>query len=148
MLYEFMSLALYQDDTWACQLVSRVAALVRDEVPDICEWSVEAGDGGVLRDYLANGGQFSIEELLRDPWQRQRGLKSIVLLIHRRNDRLLLPGPDTMLKVGDRLLMCGNRAAFTRMNWTVSHQHTLDYVKTGQDRPQGWLWRKLSHRGR
>ena len=148
MLYEFMSLALYQDDTWACQLVSRVAGLVRDEVPDICEWSVEAGDGGVLHDYLANGGQFSIEELLRDPWQRQRELKSIVLLIHRRNDRLLLPGPDTVLKVGDRLLMCGNRAAFTRMNWTVSHRHTLDYVKTGQDRPQGWLWRKLSGRGR
>lgn len=144
MLYEFMSLALYQDESWACELASRVAALVRDEVPDICEWSVEAADGGGLRDYLAQGGQFTIEDLLRDPWQRQRGLNALVLLIHRRNDRLLLPEPQTPLKAGDRLLMCGNRAAFTRMTWTVSHGHTLDYVKTGQDRPQGWLWRTLS----
>ncbi|MGB5639646.1 MAG: NAD-binding protein [Sedimenticolaceae bacterium] len=148
MLYEFMSLALYQDDSWACELASRVSALVNEEVPNISEWLVSPGDAGILHDYLEEGGHFTVHDLLRDPWQRARTLKGIVLLIRRRNDRTLLPGPDTPLKAGDRLLICGDRAAFRRMHWTVSHRHTLDYVRTGEDRAQSWIWRKLARRNR
>ena len=146
MLYEFVSLALYQDESWACELASRVSALVREEVPEIREWSLGDGEAGILHDYLQQGGQFSVGELLRDPWQRERGLKAIVLLIHRRQDRLLLPAQEHLLKAGDRLLICGNRRAFTRMHWTVSHRYTLDYIKTGEDTPQSWLWRRLAQR--
>ena len=148
MLYEFISLALYQDESWACELASRVIALVGDEVPETREWSLDQGEGSALQDYLTQGGQFSVAELLRDPWQRERDLKAIVLLVRRRNDRMLLPDPEAALKPGDRLLICGNRAAFTRMQWTVSHRHTLDYVKTGRDAPQSWLWRRLAQHKR
>ncbi|MGB5671256.1 MAG: TrkA C-terminal domain-containing protein, partial [Sedimenticolaceae bacterium] len=140
--------ALYQDDSWACELASRVSALVNEEVPNISEWLVSPGDAGILHDYLEEGGHFTVHDLLRDPWQRERTLKGIVLLIRRRNDRTLLPGPDTPLKAGDRLLICGDRAAFRRMHWTVSHRHTLDYVRTGEDRAQSWIWRKLARRNR
>ncbi|MGB5776512.1 MAG: NAD-binding protein [Sedimenticolaceae bacterium] len=148
MLYEFISLALYQDESWACELASRVSALVGDEVPEIHEWSLDQGEPSALQDYLIQGGQFSVADLLRDPWQRERELKAIVLLVRRRNDRILLPDPQDALKADDRLLVCGNRAAFTRMQWTVSHRHTLDYVKTGRDLPQSWLWRRLAQRNR
>lgn len=144
MLYEFISLALYQDDSWACELASRVSALVRDEVPNIREWAINSEETAVLQAYLHQGGHFTVSDLLRNPWQRDRTLKGIVLLIHRRNDRLLLPDPETPLKAGDRLLLCGNGAAFTRMLWTVSHRHTLDYIKTGYDAPQSWIWRKVA----
>ena len=148
MLYEFISLALYQDESWACELASRVIALVGDEVPETREWSLDQGQASALQDYLTQGGQFSVAELLRDPWQRERALNAIVLLIRRRNDRMLLPDLQDALKAGDRLLICGDRAAFTRMQWTVSHRHTLEYVKTGRDVPQSWLWRRLAQRQR
>ena len=143
MLYEFMSLSLYQEDSWACELVSRVSALVHHEVPHIREWSLSPDEAGVLHEHLARSQHFTVEDMLRDPWQRERRLKAIVLLIRRRNDRLLLPDVETPLRAGDRLLVCGNRIAFTRMQWTVSHQNTLDYIHTGEDKPQGWIWRKL-----
>ena len=148
MLYEFISLALYQDESWACELASRVIALVGDQVPETREWSLDQGQASALQDYLTQGGQFSVAELLRDPWQRERELNAIVLLIRRRNDRMLLPDLQDALKAGDRLLICGDRAAFTRMQWTVSHRHTLEYVKTGRDVPQSWLWRRLAQRQR
>ncbi len=144
MLYEFMSLALYQDNSWACELISRVSALVRREVPLIREWSLVPGESGLLHEYLMQGQVFTIGDLLRDPWRRERCLPAIVLLVRRRNDRLLLPDPDTPLRADDRLLICGNRVAFTRMHWCVAHQHALDYIHTGEDRPQGWVWRKLA----
>jgi Trk K+ transport system NAD-binding subunit len=146
MLYEFMSLALHQSDDWACELAARVSALVRDEVPNIREWQVDEHDTNVLHDYLEQSGRFTIQDLLRDPWDRSRSLKAIVLLIRRRNDRDLLPGAETALKPGDRLLICGNSGAFRRMYWTVSHRHTLDYIKTGEDQAQSWVWRRLLKR--
>ncbi|MDJ0739494.1 MAG: NAD-binding protein [Gammaproteobacteria bacterium] len=144
MLYEFMSLALYEDEDWACELASRVSALVREEVPQVREWALDDDCAGALCEYLEQGGQFLLSDLLRNPWKRERPLKAIVLLVRRRNDRLLLPEPGLPLKSGDCLLICGNQTAFTRMQWSVSHRHTLDYIKTGEDRPQGWLWKKLT----
>ena len=146
MLYEFMSLALHESDSWACELASRVTAMVREKVPNIREWEIDSEDADVLHDYLEQGGHFTVEDLLRDPWQRSRMLCAIVLLVRRRNDRILLPGSESPLKPGDRLLICGNRGAFTRMHWTVSHRHTLDYIKTGEDQPQSWIWRRLLKR--
>lgn len=146
MLYEFTSLALYQDDAWACELVSRVSALVGEEVPQIREWVIGPDDAGALHDWLSHGGQFTLEDLLRDPWCRERRLPAIVLLVRRRNDRQLLPEPATALKTGDRLLICASRHAFTRMLWTVSHRYTLEFVRTGAERAQGWLWRRLTRR--
>lgn len=143
MLYEFMSLGLYQEDSWACELVSRVSALVRDQVPEVREWVLDEQGAGALHDYLRQGGQFVLADLLRDPWQRSRSLKAIVLIVRRRNDRILLPEPNLALKPGDHLLVCGDQAAFTRMYWSTSHRHTLDYVRTGEDVPQGWLWRRV-----
>jgi Trk K+ transport system NAD-binding subunit len=148
MLYEFTSLALYEEDSWACELISRVSALVNEQVPHIHEWTVGDADTAALHAFCANGGIFTIDDLLRDPWQRQDALDAIVLLVRRRNDRLLLPDTGTSLKVGDRLLICGSGAAFTRMRWTVSHDNTLDYVRTGIDRPQSWLWRRFARDGR
>jgi Trk K+ transport system NAD-binding subunit len=147
MLYEFMSLALYQADEWACELVSRVSALVGNEVPQVREWVLDDECAVALCGYLAEGGEFLVSDLLRDPWRRDDGLRAVVLLIRRGEERELLPQGDFPLASGDRLLICGNQTAFTRMLWSTSHRHSLDYIRTGQDRPQSWLWRKLARRG-
>jgi len=148
MLYEFMSLSLYKDDTWTCELADRVSSLVRDQVPMIREWPIEPTRFGAVHDFISEGGEFTIKDLLRDPWRRTRQLKAVVLLIQRGEEHLLLPDQDSPLLIGDRLLMCGNGVAFTRMSWTISHHNTLDYVKTGNDLPQSWLWRKWLVRGK
>ena len=58
-------------------------------------------------------------------------------------------GTETIIRAGRNptiIGICGNRGAFRRMYWTVSNRHTLDYIKTGEDRPQSWLWRSLFRR--
>lgn len=144
MLYEFMALALYEEDSWACELASRVSALVGEEVPQVREWALDEDRAGALCEYLARGEEFLLSDLLRNPWQRERTLKGIVLLVRRGNERLLLPDPDMPIEAEDRLLICANQTAFTRMQWSVSHEHSLEYIKTGTDRPQGWLWKRLA----
>lgn len=146
LLYEFFNLARYKDDAWACQLVSRISALVQDRVPDIRRLAADADDACALHHALLQGMQIALGDLLRDPWDRARQLPCIALLLERGSERLLLPGEDTLLAPGDRILFCGAAAAFTRLDWSACHANTLEYVCTGQVVPHGRVWRWLQRR--
>jgi voltage-gated potassium channel len=143
MLYQFSSLALHQDDAWACELVSRISAVVQQAVPDVREILIDDRNGGALCQFGSGGGTTRLGEVLRDPWQPQRNLPCIVLLISRKRDFLLLPDVETVLQRGDRLLVCGDGSSFTRLQWTLCHSAALRHVRGDPYQPQSWLWRKV-----
>jgi voltage-gated potassium channel len=142
MLYEFLNLAKYRDDSWACELVSRVIALVQDRVPEIREITIGEQDAWALTKVLQKGEQVALASLLKDPWNLQRNLQAIVLMRRRDDDRLPLPAGNERLRLGDRLLLCGHPSAFRRLRWSLNHDHTLNYLLTGNSGPDGWVWRK------
>jgi Trk K+ transport system NAD-binding subunit len=144
MLYEFLSLAKYQDDAWACELVSRIIALVQETVPEIREITIGEQDAWALNKLLGRGETVTLGTLIRDPWSPDNQLQVIVLMLRRGNDRLPMPGGEERLKPGDRLLLCGLHAAFHRLFLTLNHDHTLNYLCTGHSGPDGWVWRKLA----
>ena len=148
MLHEFLNFAEYQDDTWACELVSRISALIKNKAPAIREFQINASEAVALTEALQDGQTITVSDLMRDPWQRVYTLDCIPLMRTRGNDRALLPPDDLRLQVGDKLLFCGTHSAFTRMDWILGHTHTLDYMLSGEDRPDGWVWRKLFGRPR
>jgi len=148
MLYEFMSLAAYQSEDWACVLISRIAALVGERVPEIQEVILEEGQHCAIIEALDRGEHIHLEDIMRDPAHRDRFLDCIALLRVSRNNRELLPPGDTPLLAGDKLLFCGTRHAFARMQWNLCHAATLDYVLTGEEKPRSWIWRKIAERRR
>ncbi|WP_293715180.1 NAD(P)-binding protein [Thiolapillus sp.] len=146
MLYEFMSLAAYQEEDWACALVSRIAGLVDNRVPVIQEIVVDQDRHCAIHDALERGRVVQLGDIMRSPGDRDRSLRCIALLRISRNSRELLPEADTELLPGDRLLFCGTRRAFSTMEWTLCHTATLEYILTGEDRPRSWIWRKFQER--
>ncbi|WP_456377520.1 potassium channel family protein [Thiolapillus sp.] len=148
MLYEFMSLAAYEDEDWSCLLVSRIAGLIDERVPAIQE--VDIGDERycAVQEALDHGGVVRLKDVMRDPSDRSRSLNCIALLRISRNSRELLPEEDVSLLPGDKLLFCGTRKAFSTMEWTLCHGATLDYMLTGTDQPNSWIWRKLADRNK
>ena len=142
MLYEFMGLAAYRSEEWACALVSRIAGLVDHRVPEIQEIIIGGDEHCAVAEALEEGVTVTLGDIMRDPTDRRRTLPCIALLRVSRNDRELLPEPGTELRLGDRLLFCGTRGAFGRMQWNLCHGPTLDYVLTGEEKPRSWIWRK------
>ncbi len=143
LLHEFMTMAQYKDDTWACQIIARVSAITRRRVPSVRSVLVDVEEACALKNALLAGQAITLGDLLRDPWSRDRPLRCVVLLLDREGERHLVPADDLLLAAGDRLLLCGERAAFTRLDWSLCHAHTLEYVVTGENHPEGWVWRKL-----
>ncbi len=143
MLYEFMSLAYYRNNDWACQLVSRISGLVGSHVPRIEEITINQLHAEAVIEVLEKGESVLLGDLLRDPWERERQLKCIVLMLQTHNDRILLPPEEREVQPGDRLLICTGRSGLTRFYWNLQHDNILSYVRSGEVRAHGWLWNKL-----
>lgn len=141
LLSEFESYARYEDDAWACQLVSRIAALVHERVPEVWEISVDDGHAHAICEVISRGASVTLGNLLQDPRNRDRKLPVIPLLLLRSNNRDLLPQEDLRLRMGDRLLLCGRPCAHSRMSWTLQNIHALSYILTGGSGPEGTVWR-------
>ena len=144
LLTEFESYALHQEDAWACELVSRIAALVHEHVPHVWEVQVDDAHAHAVCEATERGGVVSLGDLLRDPRDRERRLPAIALLLLHSSQRELLPSDELRLRKGDRVLFCGRVCARSRMRWTLQNIHALSYSMTGGSRPEGAVWRWLS----
>ena len=141
LLSEFVTYARFQDDAWSCELVSRIAALVSDSVPHVWQVTIDPAEARAVCDSESLGGCVTLDALLRDPRDREQRLAAIPLLLEHKDERSVLPRPEQRLRKGDRLLLCGLEASRRRMEWTLQDQHSLRYVISGVDRPEGWFWR-------
>lgn len=143
MLYRFSDRAMRQDDAWACQLVSRIAAVVQQAVPEVVELHIDVEVGAAVCQLAEGGGEVYVGELMNDPWQPARNLNCILLMIRREEECLLVPEADVALKPGDRLLACGDRRGLSRLRWNLCHAAALSHVRGDGTQPQGWFWRRL-----
>lgn len=143
LLYQFVQLVLHQEDEWACELLSRLSVLVQDRMLEIWEVAFSKDDSHAICQAVRQGRQILLENLLTDPRDRERTLKTIPLLLLSHNERILLPEVSTRIEKNDRILFVGAASAKNRMEWTLQNEHALSYILTGESRPQGWIWRWL-----
>lgn len=144
LLADFLRRAREQGDDWANVLVSRIAGVTDEEAPDTWHFELTALEAPAVAAVLRAGGAVRIGDLLADPRDRERTLEAIVLLLDRDGDQTLLPDPDTELHPDDRILVCGRPGAEARMQWLVRNHNMLNYVRSGVDRPSGYVWRWIS----
>jgi len=146
LLYQFTQLVLHQDDGWACELVSRLSALVHNRALEIWEVACEDEGAHAVCAAVDEGKAVTLEHLLTDPRERTRSLKTIPLLLLTQTERILLPDKSVVIRRKDRILFAGSVSAKNAMEWTLQNQNALTYILTGESRPQGWIWRWLSRK--
>ncbi len=145
--HQFVKLVLHQEDEWACELLSRISALVTRHAPEVWEVAFTEQDSHAVCAHVRRGNKLRLGDLLADPRDRERRLPCIPLMLLRHNERTLLPDPGLHLQKDDHLLFCGAPMGRDRMEWTLQNENALSYVITGEARPEGWIWRQFSKRG-
>jgi voltage-gated potassium channel len=145
--HQFVKLVLHQEDEWACELISRISALVTRHAPVVWEVAFTEADAHAVCAYLQRGKKLTLGELLGDPRERTRPLPCIPLMLLRHNERTLLPGPTMALQKDDHILFCGAHSVVRRLAWTLQNENALSYILTGEARPEGWIWRRLKNKG-
>jgi hypothetical protein len=70
------------------------------------------------------------------------------LLLKRGEIEILLPEPQTLLQLGDRILFCGERHTRNLQPLCLSNFNVLSYLLTGQVVPSGKVWRWVERIGK
>ena len=144
LLDDFLSLARDQNEEWANLLVSRVAGVVEDVTPETWDLDISPLTSPAVFDCLIQGDAVRLLDICVHPSNRTEQLPCVPLLIKRDSGNLLLPDMQEVLQAGDLVLFCGLEAAMYHTRYIVNDHQALYYVRTGIDRPSGYLWRWLT----
>ncbi len=143
LLDDFLHLILRESNDWANEQISRLSAVIGEEVPDIWHYTIDEEHTPAITSLLQEGTAITLDELLRDPRERDERLPCLPLLILRKQEEMLFPACELQLEEGDMLLFAGHIDAFQRMKWVMRNINALRYVQTGEEHPAGYLWRFL-----
>ncbi len=144
MLADFLQLAAFNDDEWACQLVSRIVGAVGEWVPAVWEIEVDEECAPAYCAAIAEGKNITLQNMLQMPRDRDEQLSCIPLMHIRSGTRVLLPEQDYPIKVGDKLLFCGRDSSDSLMRMGMIDANILNYIMTGEWRPEGAVWKWVS----
>lgn len=144
LLNEFLQLSRQQSNEWANQMVSRLSAFTNDLVPDVWMVTIAPDESPAVTAALYEEHGVYIETLQHDPRDRNQRLPCLALLLKRGSQRLLVPDDSVLLRPGDQLLYCGMVGAQQRMQWTLQNRNVLRYLQSGEERPEGAIWKWVS----
>lgn len=146
LLPHFFSLVRTRDDAWVDVLISRIAAVLENTVPDVWDVVVSRSQAEAVWEAIRTGLPVPLRALMRKPSSREATLACIPLLLKRGETETLMPEPDALLQAGDRVLFCGEREARHLQSLCLYSFDVLGYLLTGRNAPGGTIWRWLGRR--
>ena len=124
---------------FVAETVSRLQATVGGTGPRI--WTIDTIREPVtaLDRLWADGTQVSLQDILRDPTDRERALACACLVAQQGEEETVMPGPEYQLRPGCQLLFAGTLQAQQILDATLNNEYTLGYLMSGIDPPRGWV---------
>ena len=145
--WRFIEEAVQQDETWAIQTRDELVRRCGHAVPERDVITLSAAQAPAVVRWLA-GHDLSLGDLLRNPDDRDRPLRAVVLLLVRDKELILTPQDGTALHEGDQLLLAGTEDGLADLSDALFHSAAIEYVATGNVVPSTWLWRTITARKR
>lgn len=140
----FLALVRNQSNIWANQLISQLVEIVGENVPETWAIKIDAYHAPAVYNFLSWGKSITLDQLIRDPGNRDLKLDLVPLLLLRDNQPILQPETSIELLPGDRILFCSTPSAKDALPLTLSKYKALSYILDGNEIPEGIVWRWVS----
>ena len=130
LLADFLRITSRFKNEKAGELVSRIAAIVEDDVPKIWEFSLCKKDSPALYKYVKNN-ELHFEQIFVGENEDSNNktlpakIPALCLYIHRENGNVLLPEKQRFMKKDDRFLMCGSRQTYEKFEKLIKDESSL-----------------------
>lgn len=143
LLAGFLDQLRQADEVWCHGLSQRLKALAGGTVPLIWGITLDRADSPAVHHCHQAGQAITLGTLLRDNTDRAARLPAVVLIIRRQDREMVLPEDDCLLLPGDQLLVASRSLTRRAFELTCRNAKALHYVRTGEDQPSAWIWRRL-----
>jgi Trk K+ transport system NAD-binding subunit len=144
-LMRFLPQVPHQGNEWATRLVDRLVETCGQGTPDLWRVSLGPDEAPALQRRL-DGPGLRLDDLLRDPADRDHPLGIVPLTLLRDGERTMTPPGDLVLRAGDQLLLAGRLRARAALDTTMTEAFTASYVIDGRAVPSSWVWRRFARR--
>jgi len=139
----FLPKVPHQGEEWAAHVVDRLVAKSGVGTPDLWRIRLSPDEAPALEGRL-DGHGLRLDDLLRDPADRDRRLDIVPLTLLRDGARTMTPDGDVRLRADDQLLMAGRLRDRAALVTTMTEVPTASYVLDGRRLPASWVWRRLA----
>ena len=143
-LMRFLPQVPRQGDEWSAGMVDRLVETCGRGAPDLWRVRLAPEEAPALADRL-DGRSLRLDDLLRDPSDRDRRLDIVPLTLLREGDRTMAPSGDELLREGDQMLLAGRSRDRASLATTMLELPTASYVIDGRRVPSSWIWRRFAH---
>lgn len=145
LLADAMTSISQQSEAWAAQLLPQLVQLCDGKVPEIWRVQFNARNASAVHAMLAQPlPPLCIEHYTHDALNHGDTLRCLALLHRHAGSDTLLPSGTTALCFGDELLFIGDHHARLAHSAVQESISLLDYIRTGQEQPQSWLFRRIA----
>ncbi len=148
LLSDFLRLARRNDNSWAKAVTDKLRTLADNTVPSIWTVCIDEQTSPTLVEAINQNEDMRLGHLTSDPRNKNKQLNCLPLLLKRGDTLLLLPQVEDRIENGDQILFCGREKCSRLMAWTQQNYNALRYIITGQNRPDGHIWRWFAKRQR
>lgn len=144
LLSRFLRLMRAGSEEFAHEIRQHIEAMCNGVTPET--WSFEIAPDRAAAVYTAvdRGEEVRISHLQHAPSNRDKPLPCIALLLNRGDKNYLMPDQDMPLERGDRILFTARAGTRAVMDWALNNPKALEYIVTGNELPDGTIWRWLA----
>lgn len=142
-LMQFLAQVPRQSHQWSTELVDHLVGTCGRGSPEL--WQIRVGheQSPALTSRLG-AGPVRLDDLLRDPTDRESRLGIVPLALVRDGDCTLTPTGELAVRDGDELLLAGRLRDRAALSMTMTDDPTAAYVVDGVRVPTSWVWRLVT----
>jgi Trk K+ transport system NAD-binding subunit len=148
LLRRFLEHVCGQSEAWSADLHHRLKRMCGGRTPETWEVSLGSAQAPAVVDALATGRVIELHHLMREPQHREARLPCMALALLRAGQMWFLPPDDAPLESGDSVLFAGRPGSASMMEWVLGAANVLEYVESGTEFPDAFLFRWLDARRR
>ena len=139
----FIRLINYRGEEWGRRVVEQMKQNIGNN-PDTFETVIDESHAfALVRHMRESGEEIPYDVLCRRRDDRSKRNPLLILYVKRGEEEILLPEPDLPIKIGDRILMAGERDSFEDVEYIMENINELCYVLTGEECTQSLVSRFL-----
>lgn len=144
--WAFLEHVMQQDDAWAEDLVRRLVDRCGSGSPEPFGLTLDAASAPAVVRWLRHHPA-TIGDLLRRADARAEFTDNFPVSLTRQGRSYFDPGHEMPVQEGDELLLASRRRSFGDLRDVLFNDGAIEYVVTGTQVPNTWIWRKLTRRG-
>ncbi len=141
LIQQFLEHLRHSEHQLTDQIIGQLCQAVVRTPPRLWTRVLNDHETQAVSELTALGMPLRLEDLIRNPGNRDESLCCVPLVLYRDGQTLMMPDPLELVRTGDSILFCGDQRSQRLLDANLNNPYTLSYLVTGTEPPRGYLLR-------